>query len=177
MKKTLNWPKIALGFLFLVLLSLIFFGCYTDKKATRQVKKAIDEKPQIAAALTREAFPCINKKSDTTIVTTDTTINIECPDSIYSTPATDYFTVHDTIVRVKIKTVSVPVKIQQVVKYIETFTEDSAKIKTLQYKIDQQGKAIIEKDSKIKDRNKLVLWLLIFLVISGFSNFVLLKRK
>lgn len=54
-----------------ILASCYLFGCYTDKKATKQVTKAILQKPVIAAELTRKAFPCITTGEVKTVDSVD----------------------------------------------------------------------------------------------------------
>ncbi|MBC7381895.1 MAG: hypothetical protein H7296_02750, partial [Bacteroidia bacterium] len=89
MKKINKWP---LAIPFIIWAVYLLSGCYTDKKATNDISKGIRLKPVIAAKLTRDAFPCIVTKSDTTYNNYyDTTIMADCPQAV-----TDYFTVHDT---------------------------------------------------------------------------------
>lgn len=48
----------------LLLMGIIFLGCYTERKAAEQVNKAIDQYPDTSAKITRSRFPCITKSLD-----------------------------------------------------------------------------------------------------------------
>lgn len=100
-------------------------ACYTDKKATKQITKAIEKKPLIAAKLTREAYPCITVASDTAIIYKDSLIEVDCPPN-----ATEYFIVRDTLNRFDTiyKSVKVPIKVQLPSTVVTKYIEDSAKI-------------------------------------------------
>lgn len=111
---------------FLFLLILILSGCYTAKKAEQQVNKADSKYPEIVAKLARDKYPCTDiLKPDTAVIWKDTTIYIDCPDSITTT---DFGIVrYDTINNIRIIKVPVtlPVRIQTITKWFE----DSAKLK------------------------------------------------
>jgi hypothetical protein len=125
MKK--NW-KIIIALLLAAW--LINSSCYTNKKATKQVSKAIENKPLIAAKLLRDAFPCITVKTDTTVLYKDSVIVVDCP-----TPSTDYFTITDTLNHIDTiyKTVitKVPITVQVPSKVVTKYIEDSAKVKLI----------------------------------------------
>lgn len=163
----------------LVLAAALICGCYTEKKAQKQVDKAIKQKPKIAAETLRKAFPCITKID--TVVKVDTGydfIEIQCPDQIE--PVTKI----DTIVINKVtkNKVYLPGKIVKVGAQKETITitklvRDSAEIYLLNKQIKDLTDGRIVDHQKIKNRNKWILWLLVALVISLLFNFIKFNRK
>lgn len=49
----------------LLILTLLFTGCYSAKKAAEQVKKANDNYPEVVAKTARDLYPCIPLKAKT----------------------------------------------------------------------------------------------------------------
>lgn len=123
--------KYILGVIFA---TFVLVSCYTDKKATKQIEKAMDRKPELALEKFRAKYPCVQTGSDTTIVIKDTTIEVEveCPDA-------DTTFVRDTIKTVNNKVIikRVPVKVQLPAQVITKYIEDSSKIKLLTLKIER----------------------------------------
>ncbi len=159
-----------------IIVLLLLTGCYTDKKATNDVTKAILKKPAIAADLTRKAFPCITTNVDTFITSLDTTILVDCPD----TSSTQYFTLHDTtFIKGKeiIKTIKVPVKVTLPAKEIVKYVKDSADIIVINTKLNIADKKIEELEGKVKNKNKYILWLIILSVILGGTNYLQWKMR
>lgn len=129
-------------------LLIIFAGCYSAKKATRQATRAMTVHPAKVLPIFRGKYPCVDTgKADTTIVNTDTTIWVDCPDTAYSP-------LHDTtFIRVPGKTVqlpektirvpvTMPVKTVTIVKEIEDLSriaEMDLKVKELEEKNDKKA--------------------------------------
>jgi len=124
--------KYVIGALFAI---SVLPSCYTDKKATKQIEKAMDRKPELALEKFRTKYPCVQTGSDTTIVIKDTTIEVEveCPDLVDTT------FIRDTINKVDQKVIikKVPVKVQLPGQVITKYIEDSAKIKLLSLEINK----------------------------------------
>jgi hypothetical protein len=124
--------KYVLGIIFA---TFVLVSCYTDKKATKQIEKAISKKPELALEKFRTKYPCIQTGSDTTIVIKDTTIEVEveCPDLVDTTFIRDTIKTVDNKVVIK----KVPVKVQLPGQVITKYVEDSAKIKLLSLEINK----------------------------------------
>lgn len=161
----------------LFILSVVFiFGCskYTAEKAVNDLNKAYTYYRDTTGHYTRIWFPCIITKSDTTVVTKDSVIYIECPDelkamalpanidstqplpvypeSYWSVPASDFFK-PDTVV--KVKTVRVPVTLPIRYITIKEKVEDSAKSNGLWAMISRRDEVIeIWADKFNKERVK-----------------------
>lgn len=129
MKLNIDYCKAILAvFICIVVLIMIMStqGCYTSKTASKQVSKALAYYPAETGRQVRLIMPCNQLKSDTTIFTTDTTILMDCPDTI---PSENYFAIHDTIRTKTVLTktikipVTLPVKTITIVKTIEDMTK------------------------------------------------------
>jgi len=122
-----------------LLLLYVCNSCYTESKAIKQAEKAINKKPLAVLPIFRDKFPCITTKSDTTIINTDTTIWVDCPDTASEK---DYFTVHDTIIKkvnnVITKTIKVPVTLPVKTMYITKEVEDLSRIAEMGIKLNEQ---------------------------------------
>lgn len=160
----------------IICISAILFSCYTDRKATEQITKAILKKPALTADLTRKAFPCITTSSDTTIVTTDTIINVDCPDTTKATEATEYFTIHDTTIKRITKTIKVPITIQLPSKIIVQKVKDSADILVLNDKLTIANNKISVLENKISIKNKWMLWEFVVILLLALGNIVQFKK-
>lgn len=105
-------------------------GCYTSKKAGRDLDKAMAKKPAIAAEKCSTWFPVI-EKTDT--VTTVELLEVECPPDTVTQIWIDEK--HDTIVLTKIGKTKF-VKSPAVTKTITITKPDGAKEAVLQSKVD-----------------------------------------
>lgn len=146
-------------------------GCYTQNKAVKQVNKALGSYPEIVAKIALDSFPCDVIKSDTTISVSnyDTTILVECPvrDTVLNS-------VHDTV-KLYVK---LPYKTKTV--YITKFLESTAKLTIMKSSLDSLTKVTTsikksndELTSKLGRKNKIICWLIAFLI--GFSIPYLIK--
>jgi len=130
-----------------ILLIALCSGCNTAKKAVRQSTNAIANHPKEVLPIFRGAFPCVETSADTTFFINDTTIYVDCPDSV---SASQYFTLHDTVIVAgktiikEGKTIRVPVTLPQktitVVKTVEDLSRIAEKdivIKETQDKADK----------------------------------------
>ncbi len=129
---------------------LLLTGCYTAKKAEKQVNKALLNHPETVAKVARDAFPCITVASDT-IYQTDTLLDfIDCPEA----PGPEY--IRDTVTIDNIRTVTVKVPVKQPVRTVTVTQriEDSAKIKMYVYEIDKRDATIEEQEATIKKQSR-----------------------
>ena len=159
----------------LLILTLLFTGCYSAKKAAEQVKKANDNYPEVVAKTARDLYPCTDLlKPDTVLAIKDSLIYIECPELVKNDyiSTTDTIIVRDSIYRI----VKVPVKVQVQTKYITSYYEDSAKLKlfTIQVTGLQQDTTALKSNitklqGKVSNKNKeLWIWrILAVLIIAG----------
>lgn len=152
-----------------ILAILILTGCYTAKKADKQINRALDEYPDKVAEIARNAFPCTTV--DSIVTYRDSVIYVECPpvDSveIYVPVAGP-----EKIVKVAgpTKTIKVPVTLP--VRTVTRIVEDSAKIRLANHAMDL---AVKDKDDamiKAERRGKWNLYLLLALLISWAFFFV-----
>jgi PBP1b-binding outer membrane lipoprotein LpoB len=144
-------------------------GCYTQNKAVKQVNKALSSYPELVAKIALDSFPCDVIKSDTTISVSnyDTTILVECP-------------VRDTVLNSVHDTVKLYVQLPYKTVYITKFLESTAKLTIMKSSLDSLTKVTtsIKKSnddltSKIGRKNKVIYWLIAFLI--GFSIPYLIK--
>jgi len=158
----------------LVMLIATLTGCYTEKKATKQAVKAINEYPLKMLPIFRGQYPCIDvNKADTVIVNTDTTIWVDCPDTI---PSTEYFTVHDTLIKkvqLPAKTIRVPVTLPVKTVTIVKEIEDFSRIVEKDIQLAESQKKIDELQDKNDRKGKTIKWLIFFLI--GMSIPYILK--
>lgn len=132
-------------------------GCYTPNKAVKQVNKALGSYPEIVAKIALDSFPCNVIKVDTIITHFDTTIEVFYP----------HF---DTTLFLK-DTIFVTKKIKLPVKYITKTVESTAKLTILNASLDSLLKVTtsVQKSnedltSKVGRKNKVIYWLIAFLV-------------
>ena len=175
--KNPKWVIIILAAIVVVLFSLMFFGCATPEKL---IKKALDKDSAAVAKVTRDLFPCTDiLKPDTAILYRDTTVYIECPDSI---PPAMFETIRfETVTNTRI--VRVPVKLPIETRYVNRYFEDSAKIflyrkqvERLQADTASLNKQVAKYKSKLHTRNVQALWLLglvIALLVWTFRKVIL----
>jgi hypothetical protein len=140
-----------------LLILLVLSACYGTKKAEKQVGKALYYHPEIVAKIARNAFPCYNVKFDT--ITNDKLIYIDCPEAIHDSVIIKG---NDTIKLKFTKFVKVPYNLPQITIYKSI--EDSAKIKLLQQQIYNLTTNENILNYKISNKNKVIKWLIIFIV-------------
>lgn len=145
-------------------------GCYTQNKAVKQVNKALGSYPEIVAKIALDSFPCNVVKVDTIITHFDTTIEVIYPH--FDTTLSRI----DTIYGTKKVYVKLPVKTVYITKSIES----TAKLTILNARFDSLTKVTtsIQKSnedltSKVGRKNKVIYWLIAFLI--GFSIPYLIK--
>ena len=165
MKINIDFWKVVLFYIFLsIAVTIILMSCNTEKKLTAKAETFTTKYPKKALPFFRDKFPCIETKSDTTIFTSDTTIYIDCPDTI---PAAEYFTFHDTLVRNVYhpgKTIKVPVTLPQKIVTIETRVKDSSEVKEVMIYLDDAIKRADNYAAKNNHKGKVIIWLIVFLV-------------
>ena len=139
-------------------------GCYTQNKAVKQVNKALGSYPEIVARIALDSFPCNVIKVDTIITHFDTTIEVIYPH--FDTT----LLLKDTIYVTKKLYVKLPYK----TIYITKSVESTAKLTILNASLDSLLKVTtnIKKSnedltSKVGRKNKVIYWLIAFLI--GFS--------
>ena len=163
-RKYILWALIVIG---LYWTAAALTGCYTAKKAEQQGNKANYHHPGVVAKLARDKYPCTDLlKPDTAVMYRDTTVYIDCPDSI---PATFEVVRRDTINNVVTKTIRVPVNLPIRERIITKWYEDSAKLKLAQIdlnglqdandKLTRKNEAL---STRIKTRTKL-MWLFVII--------------
>ena len=156
--------SIGVVFFAIVCCMVLLFSCNTEKKLTAKAETFTTKFPKKALPYFRDKFPCIETSADTTIFTTDTTIYVDCPDTV---KAAEYFTIHDTV---KIygktiirdgKTIKVPVTLPQKIVTVTKTVEDSSKVKELIYHLQD----VVKEREKYKDKNnhkgRVIIWLIV----------------
>jgi hypothetical protein len=159
----------------IIFLSIILFSCYSEKKATKQINKAIDKKPVLSAELFRKKFPC---ESIDTVVRIDTAwdyVEFECPDKPAQIKTDTLFIQKNVIKKQILQGKSVVVAGKTEYKTITIKVKDSAEIFILNNTINEFSIKEQKLNSKIENRNKFILWLLIALIISILLH--LIRRK
>ena len=166
-KRKPDYPLLVMIVLAAALIISCFTGCYTSKKAEQQVNKANDKFPDVVAKLARDKYPCTDLlKPDTAILYKDTTVYIDCPDSI---PATFEVIRRDTVNNTVVRTVRVPVTFPVKTVYIDRWYEDSAKLKLMASQVasvQKENEKLQAKNdtlsARIKTRTKL-MWLFVII--------------
>lgn len=167
---------------YLLPILLIFTGCYTAKKAEQQVNKADSKFPEVVAKLARDKYPCTDLlKPDTAILYKDTTVFIDCPDSI---PATYEVVRTDTVNNTLVRTVRVPVTVKLPGQTITRWFEDSAKLKlsAIEYnRVVKNNETLQAKNEKLSGKLKHAntenwIWRLIATALIIWQLFKLYKR-
>ena len=156
--------SIGVVFFAIVCCMVLLFSCNTEKKLTAKAEKFVDKHPKKALPFFRDKFPCIETKSDTTIFTSDTTIYVDCPDTI---PAAEYFTLHDTLVRNVYhtgKTIRVPVTLPQRIVTVTKTIEDLSRIAEKDIELNKEKKRADLLAAKNNHKGKVIIWLVVFLV-------------
>ncbi len=125
-----------LGFIITILvISIILTGCSSAKEL---MDKAERKDPAVVAEYARDKYPCAQLlKTDTAMIFKDTTVYIECPDSM----PTVFETVRvDTLNSVITRVVKVPVNIKVPGQVITRWFEDSAKLKLYHLQVENLQK-------------------------------------
>jgi PBP1b-binding outer membrane lipoprotein LpoB len=145
-------------------------GCYTQNKAVKQVNKALGSYPEIVAKIALDSFPCNVIKVDTIITHFDTTIEVIYPH--FDTTLSRIDTIYGTK--------KVYVKLPYKTVYITKSVESTAKLTILNARFDSLTKVTtsIQKSnedltSKVGRKNKVIYWLIAFLI--GLSVPYLIK--
>jgi len=148
----------------LLIVLILFSSCSTEKKASKSTDKAYIKYPLMMAKKTRDWFPCVKIKADTTIKldTVYDLIEVQCPDTI-SYRVDSFETVTAVKVPVYIK-VAVPSPIQTIT--VTNTVEDSSNIFILKEEVTKCDNEKNKLEKKVHKRGKVIMWL-IFLVI-GF---------
>ena len=156
-------------YLQILFFSFLFTSCYTEKKATKEINKAIDKKPVLSAEIFRNKFPC---ESVDTFVRVDTAwdyVEFECPDKPAQIKT-------DTILLTK----NVPVK--QFIKGKNVVVAGKTEVKTITIKVKDSAEIFLinkrckdnENELKRKITNQLIfIWILIIaLIFSTLYNII-----
>jgi len=157
--------------LYLLFLLPFLLGCYSMKKAKKQVRKANDNYPELLAEFCKKEFPCIDKQSDTTYIY-DTTFESKIDTIIVENPIISFDTIikKDTILR-KSKD-----RIISITKTIVKKIEDSSKVFLLNSKINELNKKCDKYIGKSETKSEWIKWLLIIICISIIFNILLLRK-
>lgn len=161
-----------------MLLMSSMIGCYTPKKAIKELNKAYNKQPNTVAEFTSQKFPCTELKSDTVTKVEYDFLEVACPglvteplqiDTIFVTknskPKTYYIQ--------KQKIISIPSKTIYITKTIE----DSAKIKAIS---GQLANVMIDRDYYLQKQDRSsdwIKWLLIALGCSVVLNILFATNK
>lgn len=168
--------KTTIQLILIGILIMCFSRCATPEKL---ISKALSKDSAAVAKATRDLFPCTEVlKPDTAVLYRDTTVYIDCPDSLSATFETVRF---DTVTNTRV--VRVPVKLPIETKYVTRYFEDSAKIflyrkqvERLQADTASLNKQVAKYKSKLHTRNVQALWLLglvIALLVWTFRKVIL----
>jgi len=157
--------------LLLLCLLLSLVGCYSLKKATKQVRKANDTYPEMVAKFLQKEYPCIEKKSDTTLIY-DTTYQVKIDTFLIETPIISFDTVikKDTILRQSKE------RVITITKTIVKKIEDSSKLLIASNQLNLVNKKLEKFITKSESKSEWIKWILIILCISIIFNILLIKK-
>ena len=157
--------------LLLLSLLLLLVGCYSLKKATKQVRKANDTYPEMVAKFLQKEYPCIDKKSDTTFIY-DTSYQTKIDTFIIENPIISIDTIikKDTIFRQSKE------RVITITKTIVQKIEDSSKLSIASNQLNLVNKKLEKFIGKSEQKSEWIKWLLIILCISIIFNIILLKK-
>ena len=152
---------------YLVVFLLIFLsGCYTQKKAQKQIGKADYTYPELTAAFCKDSYPCVIIDSVTRIDTLTDFIEIELPGTV------DTVRRNDTVI---LRTNTVQAKY---IQKVNTVTKvDSGAIKLLNIQLSNARQSEEKYRGKAEDKSDWVKWLLILCGLLLAGNIVQLKLK
>jgi hypothetical protein len=156
-----------------LLLLLSIAGCYTAKKADKDINKAYDKFPVVVDKFCQTKFPCITLSADTINLFDTSYSYLPCPEM----PILIDTIINDSIQKVKIYVPKKVISKIVITKIIEKRIKDSAEIFSYQVKLDSSNK---EKDKWIEKNEKksnVIKWLFIILFISIVINYILIIRK
>lgn len=156
----------------LVCLLIVAAGCYTPKKADKQLAKAMSEYPEKVAGVCKDEFPCKPGKRDTVEKVYYDLIEVECPDY----PDAVHDTIRDTLKQESIRIVKVKVPVQGKETIITQYLVDSALVKFWQSNYQKWQKESDKWQSKYKSRMNWV-WALIALCVILACWLILKHRK
>ena len=164
--------------MWILMIIISFTGCYSAKKATKQATKAMNVYPAKVLPIFRGQYPCVDiNKADTVIVNTDTTIWVDCPDTI---TASQYFTLHDTILiranSPQLKTIRVPVTLPVKTVTIVKEIEDFSRIKEMSLQVEVVAKERDEYKAKNEKKGKWIKWF-VFIIIGLLIPYILKAIK
>lgn len=145
-----------------IILCLILFSCSAEKK----LNKIYVNNPNLVAEKTRDWFPCVTTKMDTTFNIVDSLIYIECP-----TVKTRYKT--DTI----FSTVKVPVNMPVKYIYIKQKVEDNAKIFVRDQVIEDKSNKLEKTETQVARKNNFNWILIATCIILLFLNILQWRKK
>ena len=160
-------------------LALVLQGCYTQKKALKDLNKANDLQPKVVADYVREHFPCTIKDTILKIDTSYQYVTILCPstdpleikgeESIVDTIYIDKVVTKINTIK---KVVAIPSKTITITKYYE----DSAKLKSLYISISQAKEELNNCQQKKESKSEWIKWLIICLCLSVILNIIQLRK-
>lgn len=156
----------------LVCLLIVAAGCYTPKKADKQLAKAMDKYPEKVAELCKDEYPCKPGKSDTVEKVYYDLIEVECPDY----PDAIHDTIRDTLKKESVRIIKVKVPVKGKETIITQYLVDSALVTFWQ----SQYKFILKKHDSYKDKYKSRMnwiWALIALCVILACWLILKYRK
>ena len=143
----------------LLIAAFLLAGCYTQNKAVKQVNKALGSYPQLVAKIALDSFPCDVIRIDTIISVKDSIIE--------SSPIENFSTLMQTDTVIKKVFVKLPIK----TVYITKTVESTAKLTIINASLDSLTKVTTsikksneELTSKLGRKNKVIYWLIAFLV-------------
>ena len=152
--------------LLISLFAFAFFGCYSAKKADKQLDKVMNTYPEKVALLASNKFPC-EVGSDTVI-----TVEYDFIEVLDTIPIISKDTIIDTLETTIIKRRIVRLPSEKVI--ITKYVTDSAKIYSLENQLREcNSKGISEKDSKTNFPKILAL---LFALLGIVAYFVAKKK-
>ena len=117
-----------------LILIILLAGCSSAKEL---MDKAEKKDATIVAEYARAKYPCKDLlKPDTAVIWKDTTVYIDCPDTIKGNDFEVIVTKTDTVNNTTVRTVRVPVNMPVRTQVITKWYEDSAKLKINQVQIN-----------------------------------------
>ena len=158
-----------------MLLMSSMIGCYTPKKALKELNKALDKQPNAVAEFTRKEFPCIDLKNDTVTKVEYEFLEVACPgvvtepvklDTVFVTKNKTYYVEKQKIIAIPSKTI-----------YITKTIEDSAKIKVIAGQLANVMKDRDYYEKKQSRSSDWIKWLLIALGCSVILNILFATNK
>lgn len=164
----------------------VISGCYTEKKATNDIKKADEKHPKVVTDYLAKHYPC---KSNVTEVVHDTSydfIEISCPDVPINNNSTGLDTVYipihgkpKTIEVIKNKIVRIPSETITITKLVKDSAEISSyklKLADLQAKNEKLTATIAKREIWLKWA--LISLAILFLIIVSMTwGYLLSKSK